>query len=358
MKIFDLCSGIGGFRLGVELSEKIPDYQVEAFSDNDDYAVKGYISMYNEGSKEVSLGDVQKYTRFENEYAFEGQLERSKKRTRIINETIPYIDTLFAGFPCQPHSLMGNRLGNSDSRGNLFYDIAEILRVKRPSHFVLENVKSLVSVNCGEFFKEIISILSSQLKYSVKTFIVNASDFGIPQTRRRVFIVGSLEKDISQLSLEPYKVQLSNAEYPTTWHLLEKTVDSKYYLSDKILKTILKSQHKGYSRKAEINKLIARPLTRTMHKMHRASQDNYYSDSYINGEYSPSKGIVIPAKVEVDNIRRITPLEALRIQSFPEDYAIKLVNSGLSDTRLYMLAGNAVPPKLVSVVLNALFEYP
>lgn len=355
MRVLDLFSGIGGFRIGFSLSGTVANDIVNtSYSDIDPYANKAYSSMFN-CTNEKSLGDIQQHTRFLDEYGLQGSLPKSLKRDSIIDQNIPNIDILFAGFPCQPHSLMGNRNGKNDDRGNLFYDIAEIIRVKKPANFILENVKSITSVNNGIFFQEIIDILAVKLNYSVNVLCLNASDFGIPQTRRRVFIVGDRDKDISNLNIDDFKTDLRLSEYPSTWHLLEKEVDERYYLSEKILKTILKDKHKGYNRKAEINKLIARPLTKTMHKMHRASQDNYYSDSFIKGHYDKKEEKVILARLSKDRIRRITPREALRIQSFPENYIDKLLDTGISDTRIYMLAGNAVPPKLVEAVMKALF---
>ena len=108
--------------------------------------------------------------------------------------------------------------------------------------------------------------------------------------------------------------------------------------------------------KSEINQFIARPLCKTMHKMHRASQDNYYSDAFVNGSWSEEEGLIVEANVGGDRIRRITPREALRIQSFQEPLIERLLSTGLSDTRLYMAAGNAVPPKLVAAVLGSLLE--
>jgi DNA (cytosine-5)-methyltransferase 1 len=125
-------------------------------------------------------------------------------------------------------------------------------------------------------------------------------------------------------------------------------------LSAKILETILKDQHKGYRRPALINRLTARPLTRTMHKMHRASQDNYYSDSFIQGTYDAVTDAVTMASIESDRIRRITPREALRIQGFTETAIDAALTTGVSDTQLYMQAGNAVPPPLVEAVLGHL----
>ena len=356
MRVLDLCSGIGGFRIGLDLSNYC-DSAIEytCFSEIDKYATQGYKAMF--GCKdEIELGDIQLHTRFPEELGLEGVLPNRRNRKKVIEERIPDIDMLFAGFPCQPHSLMGNRKGNSDARGNLFYDIYEVLKVKKPEYFVLENVKSLISVNDGKFYEEIVEILTKKLKYSIQVLVLNASEFGIPQTRRRIFFVGSKSKKLKNLNIEGQKVSIENADYKSTWHLLEREVDPKYYLSEKILKTILKDQHKGYSRKAEINKLIARPVTKTMHKMHRASQDNYYSESFVKGEYEEDTKSVIPDPNSNGKIRRLTPKEALRIQSFPEEYIDNLINSGLSDTRLYMVAGNAVPPLMVKAVLNSLFE--
>jgi len=353
LKAFDLCSGIGGFRAGVMLSEMVNQIKFVAYSDIDEYAISAYNSMYDIND-EICLGNIQNITRFENEFDVCGQLESSTIRIKKINDSIPDFDILFAGFPCQPHSLMGNRKGNTDSRGNLFYDIKEIINVKRPEYFILENVRAIKSVNNGEFFDEIINSLKNDLGYNITIWSLNAADYGIPQVRRRLFIIGSLHKKIPEQI--PELIDLYEAEYPTTWHLLEKEVDDKYYISDKLLKTILTNQHKGYNRKAEINKLIARPICKTMHKMHRASQDNYFSDDYILGTYNKENSSVILAETSTSKIRRITPKEALRIQSFPENLIERLLKLGISDTRLYMLAGNAVPPKLVKSVLERILS--
>ena len=132
--------------------------------------------------------------------------------------------------------------------------------------------------------------------------------------------------------------------------LLTTKVDKKYYLSERIKKTILSEGTGGYKYKADYNLLTSRPLTFTMHKMHRASQDNYYSDSFINGKYDDNYKSVIESKEGKNNIRRITPKEALLLQGFNKRFIDKALKSGLSDTRLYMLAGNSVPTKLVKAV--------
>ena len=176
------------------------------------------------------------------------------------------------------------------------------------------------------------SILEN-LGYHVAIWLLNASDYGLPQTRRRVFIVGS--KTNSQLNDEDPPKKINRRQFKTTWHLLEKDVDKKYYLSEKIKKTILSEGTGGYKYKADYNLLTSRPLTFTMHKMHRASQDNYYSDDFINGDYDDTSKSVKHSKHNKNNIRRITPREALLLQGFSKTFVNKALKSGLSDTRLY-----------------------
>jgi len=375
MKAFDLCSGIGGFRIGTELSCLGSGVHFIAHSDMDPYANKGYAAIFDPRGTEriysandphnmdpvrlsdpaasLSLGDIQQYTRLPDEMDSEGPLATLEERTARIGQVLPDFDILFAGFPCQPHSLMGNRKGTSDHRGNLFYDIAEIIRVRQPGYFILENVKAILSVNNGLFYREIVDILENKLKYKLRVWSLNAQDYGVPQVRRRVFFVGSKEQELP--AEPPPTVDIAGSEYPTTWHLLERGADEKYFLSENILKTILKSEHKGYKRKAEINQLIARPLCKSMHKMHRASQDNYYSEDFIQGLYHTRSLAVELLPVVNPKIRKITPREAFRIQSFPAVHIDRLLDAGLSDTRLYMLAGNAVPPRLVKAILDHVF---
>jgi len=239
-----------------------------------------------------------------------------------------------------------------DERGSLFLDIAEVLRAMRPKRFVLENVRAIKSVNGGQFYTHVLDVLQHDLGYNVRSWELNAADYGIPQVRRRLFIVGC---DGALPDTPPPTVPFSRRTYASTWHLLERSVDSKYYLSTRLLRTIMKHQHKGYKRKADINRLVARPLTRTMHKMHRASQDNYFSEDFIHGTYDEVLRVVHPARIPNPRIRRITPREALRIQSFSEKQIDRALETGVSDTQLYMQAGNAAPPFLVRAVVAHMF---
>ena len=141
-------------------------------------------------------------------------------------------------------------------------------------------------------------------------------------------------------------------------NLLEKSVDEKYYLSERIKPTILSNGSKNFKSKSEINQLIARPLTATMVKMHRACQDNYYSDEFLNHP-NPSKYLEkdIPKDEQAKHrIRKLTPLEALRLQGFDEDFCLNASKAGVSNHQLYKQAGNAVSVNTVYSIIHYLVK--
>ena len=234
---------------------------------------------------------------------------------------------LIGGFPCQPFSMMGEERGFEDARGTLFFRIAEILKYKieqneKPRVVVLENVRSLKTHNKGKTFKTILSILENDLGYKVFYDILNTADYGIPQTRNRTYIV-CFANEAADFSF-PEKMPLNS----TLQDLLETDVDDKYFLSDKILPTILSDGTGGYKAKSEIDLKIARPLCATMAKMHRACQDNYVTQ---NGR-----------------VRRLTPRECARLQGFNDEFVIPV-----SDSQAYKQFGNAVTVNVSRAVAQA-----
>ncbi|SKA04796.1 DNA (cytosine-5)-methyltransferase 1 [Cetobacterium ceti] len=240
-------------------------------------------------------------------------------------DKIPNHDVLIGGFPCQPFSMMGEQKGFSDERGTLFFIIEKILKEHNTKIIVLENVRNLLSHDNGDTFKKIQKILEEKLNYKIFYQIVNTADYGIPQTRRRLFIVGFKKDFYPNINFNfPTPMKLDK----TLQDLLDKQVDKKYFLSEKILGTILASGTKNYKAKSEIDLKIARPLTATMHKMHRASQDNYVTDI---------KNRKLFEDVLKSNIRKLTPNECRKLQGFPETWK-KIV----SDTQEYIQFGNAV----------------
>ena len=184
IKYFSMFSGIGGFELGLQNSKH--DFQCAGFSEIDPYAVSIYEKNF---PNHINYGDA----------------------TKIRTEELPDFDFLVGGFPCQAFSVAGKRRGFDDTRGTLFFEIAHVLKDKRPRYFLLENVRGLLSHEKGKTFQTILKVLSD-LGYVVQWTLLNSADFKVPQRRERE----SLLKDI-----------------------LEKNVEEKYYLSEETAKKIL-----------------------------------------------------------------------------------------------------------------------
>jgi DNA (cytosine-5)-methyltransferase 1 len=286
MKVISLFAGIGGLDTGFIEN----GYEVVWANDIDKYAAQTYQANY---SSPIILGDL----------------------NEINLDEIPSTDIVIGGFPCQPFSSMGELKGFEDTRGTLFFRIVELIqnqieRGHKPKALVLENVRNLKHHDKGKTFKVIKKTLMD-LGYKVYDQVLNSSDYGVPQTRNRTFIVcfSNSETEFSY----PEKTELTL----TLQDLLEHDVDKKYFLSDRILPTILSNGTGGYKAKSEIDLKIARPLCATMAKMHRACQDNYVTQ---NGR-----------------VRRLTPRECARLQGFSDDFIIPV-----SDTQAYKQFGNAV----------------
>lgn len=339
IKYLELFAGVGGFRSAIERAAKLNNIKSECvgFSEIDQYATKTYKANFNVDENELEIGDIT-------------SLDSDKKI-----KALPNFDILMAGFPCQPFSLMGEKEGFADSRGTLFFHIANILKIKKPEFFILENVRGLKTHDGGKTFERIMQILTKDLKYNVRAEVLNSVDFGVPQIRRRLYFIGvrndKIFKKISNIDL---KQSARKNKFKTTWHLLEREVDEKYYLSERLIKTILAHGSGNYYSKSEINRIIARPLTASMHKMHRANQDNYFSDSYINGKIDGDK--IIPTNKNTAKIRKITPLEAFRLQGFDDSFVKNAQKVNVSDTQLFKQAGNAITVNTAEAILKNIFN--
>ena len=287
MKVLSLFSGIGGLDDGFAKA----GYNIVWANDFDRFAVQTYKANH---SSPIIWADI----------------------NQVNLDELPAFDVLIGGFPCQPFSMMGSELGFNDARGTLFFRIAEIVKFKidkgeRPKVIVLENVRSLRTHDRGKTFKTIKRILENNLGYKVYDAILNSADYGVPQTRNRTYIV--CFSNIESRFQFPPKQELTL----TLRDMLEENVEEKYFLSEKILPTILSDGTGGYKAKSEIDLKIARPLCATMAKMHRACQDNYVTQN--------------------DRVRRLTPRECARLQGFDDSFVIPV-----SDSQAYKQFGNAV----------------
>ncbi len=260
MNIFSLFSGIGAFEKALD-NLKIP-YELTGFSEIDKYAVKSYCAIHNVDESK-NYGDI----------------------TKIDENALPKnIDLITYGFPCQDISLAGKQKGlfNNDgtqTRSGLFFEALRIIEATKPRIAIAENVKNLTSKKFAEQFKIVLASLE-KAGYNNYWQVLNAKDYGIPQNRERVFII-SIRKDIDTGCFKfpegfPLELRLKD--------MLEAEVDEKFYLSKKSISYICATGTKNFHYEPEIDLEIARPLTSTMHKAHRASQDNYFSETFLKDD--------------------------------------------------------------------------
>ncbi len=299
------------------------------------------------------------------------------------------VDLFVGGSPCQSFSLVGKQRGLEDTRGTLFYEYARLISEIRPKVFIYENVKAVLSNDEGHTW-EVMKNVFTDLNYNWKYAVLNAKDFGIPQNRERIFVVGfrndlklnkefkfpdpvkldkklqdflidnvsgkyylpkkgvdfvtdekNLTKRYTQIDGDVSLCQKKNQQF--NWHgdfvfveenkNMEKTMQDleKYFLSEKVKKYVLSSGTKGFYSKPEIDLEIARPLLTTMHKMHRAGVDNYVTTE--------------------GRIRKLTPRECLRLMGFCDSFKIVV-----SDTSMYQQAGNSIVVDVLIAIMTKIIE--
>lgn len=208
IRFFDMFSGIGGFRAGLE---RAGGFECVGHCEIDKHADTAYRSLHNVKESEVYYTDAK----------------------TIDTDTLPEFDLLCAGFPCQSFSIAGKRKGFSDPRGTMFFEIARVARARRPAYLLLENVPGLLSHDKGRTYAAILHTLCD-LGYSCEWQVLNSKNFGVPQSRRRVYIVGYLDRKCAGKILP---VRETNAK--TLIHLLGGHQDSRVYDPEGISKTLL-----------------------------------------------------------------------------------------------------------------------
>lgn len=301
------------------------------------------------------------------------------------------VDLLVGGSPCQSFSLVGKRAGLKDTRGTLFYHFARVIDECQPKVFIYENVRGLMNHDEGRTWQVVQDVFDS-LGYSIHSSLLNSRDFGIPQNRERIFVIGFRNAKTKFVFPPPIQLHLTmkdlledtidsrfflkqkgvkfvtssknrlkrytqingsvalcqKANQQFNWHgdfIYEEVprsnnldsdefifsvgeVEEKYFLSNKVKKYVLTSGTKSFKTSTTTDLQVARPILQSMHKMHRAGVDNYIT--YPRGR-----------------IRKLTPRECLRLMGFRDTFEI-----AVSDTQMYRQAGNSI----VVDVLIALFK--
>ncbi|WP_207696183.1 modification methylase ScrFIA [Enterococcus sp. DIV0212c] len=302
--MIDLFAGIGGTRLGFQLSG---DVKSVFSSEWDKFSQKTYKANFGE----LPHGDI----------------------TKINEKYIPDHDILVGGFPCQAFSQAGLKKGFDDTRGTLFFDIARILEEKRPKAFLLENVKSLKTHDKGRTF-EVIERTLKNMNYKVTPLLYKAKDFGAPQNRERIYIIGFDEIQVPNYKnfLPPVPPQIQTK----VGEILEKEVNEKYTISDKLWE--------GHQRRKLEHKQKGNGFGYTL-----VNKDSPYTNTLSARYYKDGSEILI--NQEGKNPRKITPREAARLQGFPEEFIIPV-----SDTQAYKQFGNSVCVPVVRAIAESILN--
>ena len=319
-KFIDLFAGIGGFRIAMQnLGGKCV-----FTSEWDKEAQKTYRANFGE----IPFGDITK--------------------DQVKNYIPDNFDLLCAGFPCQAFSIAGKRGGFEDTRGTLFFDVAEIIKRKKPKAIFLENVKGLRNHNGGKTLETILNVLRNDLNYFVpEPQIINSKEFGVPQNRERIYIVG-FHKD-SKITEFDYPESTENKV--TFANVKEKNVPpTKYFLSTQYLQTLInhKERHakKGNGFGFEIipdtgiaNAIVVGGMGRERNLVYDHRITDYTPTTHIKGT------------VNREGIRKMTPREWARLQGFPDKYIIPV-----ADASAYKQFGNSVAVPAIQATANKILE--
>lgn len=360
IKYLDIFSGIGGFRSGLE---KVGGFKCVGYCEIDEYARRAYEALYDT----------------KGEMCFED--------ARTINpDMLPDVDVICGGFPCQSFSIAGKRRGFDDIRGTLFFEIARIAAVKKPALLFLENVPGLLSHDEGRTFATILSTLDN-IGYDVWWQVLNSANFGVPQSRKRLFIIGyNREKSAGEV------LAFTESNPKTLVKRISGSEGSRAYSAEGLSCTLTangggsggkcglyeipddkihgcfcdmnegtkitelcrcitarqnsgisnrKSEHSGVLMMSENPIPIINPFKESTRQNGRRWKNS--DDPAFTLTVTDRHGIIY-----MGGIRRLMPIECWRLQGFTDEQFNKVISAGISDTQLYKMAGNAVSVPVIS----------
>lgn len=352
MKYLSLFSGIGGFELGLENSLK--DFECVGYAEIDKYAKNIYENHFDH----KDLGDV----------------------TLIDPNDLEDFDLLVGGFPCQAFSVAGNQKGFNDTRGTLFFEIARILKAKKPKYFLLENVRNLLSHDKGRTFSIMMWILIN-LGYNIRWDVLNSKDFGVPQSRERIYIRGSLNDFPNDISITEESTN-NSVEYVINGRQGERIL-SPNGLNQTLAATGGNSGGRTFIRESKIKKIGNHsrsgkgqggnvydenglsPTLTCQHdypakvrikkvygsmQAHRAETDGTYSPTLTAISSNVTNRPILETEY---TYRSITPIEAERLQGFPDNWTQKGKDGAdISNTQRYKCCGNAVTTNVIKYIID------
>lgn len=301
----DLFAGIGGIRIAFQKHGGLAVFS----SEWDKFAAKTYRINFGE----EPAGDI----------------------TQVPISQIPEHNILLGGFPCQPFSQAGLKKGFEDTRGTLFFDIARILKERKPQAFLLENVKQLRGHDKGRTLKTILQVLREELNYTVYYDVLRAADFGVPQNRERIYLVG-FYNPLGGESV-PFSFPLPTHEPTRLGDILEEDVDEKYTISDRL--------YQGHLRRKQEHKEKGNGFGFSLF-----NTDSPYTNTISARYYKDGSEILIDQGPD-KNPRKLTPKECAYLQGFPKEFIIPV-----SDTQAYRQFGNSVAVPVVELIARNMID--
>lgn len=391
MKYLSLFSGIGGFEIGIERAFSVRNGQTKNTRTStlepsmepasESLQSNGYRTdpEFGRNTRQVSCvgySEIDKYAIKVYERHFNH--ENYGDITAIKPDRLPDFDFVVGGFPCQSFSIAGKRAGFNDTRGTLFFDIARILKVKRPRHLLLENVKGLLSHDNGQTFRTILGVLAD-LGYRVEWQVLNSKYHRVPQNRERVFIIGHLRGECGSKVFPIGQVNSSLIEQPQSRVQegeVAQTVTATYHKGGKGSHISERQDSRQEQAKPDADNTNRRPtysigstqqnagvmketstaLTEAMgqgggHVPMVSRQPLRYlnrNQKKIEGDYAFTVDASQTSGIKQDQrIRRLTPKECERLQGFPDDWT-----AGESDTQRYKMCGNAVTVNVIRDIME------
>ena len=347
MKFLDLFAGIGGFRLGMESA----GHKCIGFCEIDKFARASYKAIHNtEG--EIELHDI----------------------TRVTDESIRRfgsVDVICGGFPCQAFSIAGNRRGFEDTRGTLFFEIARFASILRPKYLFLENVRGLLDHDGGATFETIIRTLD-ELGYDVEWQVLNSKNFGVPQNRERVFIIGHLRggggRKVFPISGESQSTSSQSVVKIGNVNPSGNGMNGEVYQADGLAPTLATNKEEGvkiiqrshgYNHGGEHD--IAPTITSNSYQENNLVKIVDFYNKIIKDEVgtltSSGGGSTVRAGsfgvTDGYRIRKLTPRECWKLQGFP-DWAFDKAQEVNSNSQLYKQAGNSVTVNVIAAIAKEL----
>lgn len=372
MRIFSTFSGIGGFEIGIQNAYRKKNgsgsSRAPAYNETDRQGLltkegksssatrrssgSSNINQAIDGPLFVGWSEIDKYASAVYKKRFGGK--NYGDITRIRADQLPEFECLVGGFPCQAFSIVGKRHGFEDTRGTLFFDLVRILSAKQPRLFVFENVKGLLSHDSGKTFKTIIATID-ELGYDCQWQVLNSKDFGVPQNRERIIIVGHLRG-----TPRPKVFPITRTDKQTTRSdevkigTLRTHKDGNGFRQMKsgIAPTIpARARNDGSGQAVVLVPSIDRASTkRSVSHYESGIVPTIRATHYKSGDNQPK--VLEPNTT----IRRLTPLECERLQGFPDNWTAIGASGPISDTQRYKMCGNAVTTNVIEAVFERIIR--